>query len=653
MQLDFRLSFRPQLFLILILILSACAPEEPNYEGPTLTPRSSATPVEPTGTATAGAQVQPVSTEPLFQASLAVVGATATVIGSGGSQTEVQQAQTINVQEGDRVRLFQRDAQTEQSHSILTFPDFLQVELLGGTVVVVEDVEATTQFSTDARLRLNAGHLFAFLNERAIAQLTVETPHATIRTLMDGTQFSVCQSEERTCILVRRGAVEVSAKDQKEIVKAGSAGFVLDNQPPSPPVCAPAASFVAWEQNFRRSAKAPALDREISRLPQQPCPVTSAGLPVDARILYLDHFTDPSGGWEQEGADGLTAGYAERTYYKVQIQARETRYLAFIPDQPEFDDANIDTRVFAGTNGEGDFRFGLVLRRTADRYYAFVVSPPTRTWYFLKNTPDGLEILKDKIGEEALDLEVEDALRVEAQGPNFLLFINGRFVDWVRDFDYTRGEAGLFVETRSNKEALVHFDVLTVWELPEPVLTGPGASENCFNNIDDDGDGLVDTVDPNCQRLDRTRTPVPTSTLRPTATFRPTFTARPTLPPTITPTRPTNTPKPTRTPRTPTATQPLPPTQTPVTPATNTNPPPATVTDPPPATATEEPEPTATEPPEEPSPTQPPIIVDPTETEQPAEPTPTEPPVETPPTGLLITLILAGLVGATKLRIRK
>ncbi|HET9591098.1 MAG TPA: FecR domain-containing protein [Anaerolineales bacterium] len=613
-------------------------------------PAAATQPIEP--------ESQPAPAETLFPARLAVV-RTKAKLRRGGAELEVQQAQAADVQVDDEIEVVGQEGQAEQSYSILHFPDFLNLELFSNTSIVLRDVRQGDGGSTDVTLQLKRGQIFVHVNEQSITQVTVETPFRTIKTLMAGTEFDVCHNEQLTCVLVKRGAVEVSAQGRKEIVRAGSAGFVLNEQPPSPPVCAPAAAFSAWEENFRRSASAPALEDEIARLPQQPCPVTAAGLPLDARILYLDHFTDLSGGWEQGETPDSSFGYSERTFYRVQIKSPEVQYLAFIPGEPDYDDVNIDTRAFIGTGAGGDFRFGLVFRRTGERYYAFVVSPPTNAWYFLKGTPDGVQTLKQGTDGGALDLAAEDWLRIEVDGPNFLLFINGRFIDWVRDFDYTRGEVGLFVETLDSDEALIHFNSLIVWEMPPALLIpNTGGREYCFNGSDDDGDGWIDSADPDCQRpeiaLILTSLPPlqqPTNTLLPTHTPEPadTLTPRPTntRPPTRTPTlRPTNTRRPTITPtlrptstRRPTVTSTLRPTSTrrptaTLTPRpTNTRPPALTSTPRPTSTQrptlTPMPRPTSTRQPTLTSAPQPTNTRPPTNTPVP-EPTNTRPPTNTP-----------------------
>ena len=358
--------------------------------------------------------------------------------------------------------------------------------------------------------------MFVHLNDQTTTQVTVQTPYATIKTLTAGTEFDVCHNEALTCVLVKKGVVEITAQDKKQIVKAGEAGYVLKDQPPSPPICAPTPVFIAWEERYRQFADAPALEKEISELPQEPCPLTATGLPVNARILYQDEFRNPFSGWARGKIDNFIVRYVRYSglkYYRVQAQGPDNQYLASVPNEREYGDVNVDIRAIAEAASGGDFRYGLVFRRSGDQYYAFVISPVTKTWYFLKSSSDGLEILKEGTDERMRGLDARETLRVEAYGSTFLVFINGRFIDWISDPDYASGEVGLFVETIDSPDALIRFNSIIIWDVPPAVLNpNTGGREYCFNASDDDGDRLIDRADPDCQRLDLTSTPLPLPT---------------------------------------------------------------------------------------------------------------------------------------------
>lgn len=530
---------------------------------------------------------------PLFEIRLTAVRSSAKVIRSDGIELEVGQDQSADVQVDDGIKVVKPEGQDEQSYSILDFADYLEVELFSDTSVFLANLRQGSGASAHVTLHLEAGQMFVHLNEQKTTQVTVQTPSATIRILTAGAEFDVCHNEGLTCVFVKKGVVEVTTQDRREIVKAGEASQILKDQAPSAPICAPVSRLTDWEESYRRFADTPALGKEISELPQEACPVTEAGLPVNARILYQDQFINPFSGWARGKIDNFIVRYAGLRYYRVQAQDLDNQYIAFVPNEREYGDVNIDLRAIAEAESSGDFRYGLVFRRTGDQYYAFFISPVTKKWYFLKSSSTGLETLREGTDERMRGLDARETLRVETYGSTFLVFINGRFIDLVSDPAYASGEVGLFVETFDNADALVRFDSITIWDVPPAGLNpNQGGREYCYNTSDDDGDRLIDRADPDCQRLDRTATPLPqptkTSIPPKTSTPQPTNTLIP--PPTKTPTKaPTKTPIPPKPTRTRTFT-PQP---------TNTNLPP-TATNLPPTTIVPPPSPTAIVPPTDP-----------------------------------------------------
>src|SRR5688572_899368 len=473
MELNFWLHLRLTLLLIFVLISSACAPAAP-ADNIVIPPRASSTPAEsPAATQPTESQAQPPSTQALSHARLVVISSQAKVVAREGIETEAQQAQSVNIRVGDGIEVLKLEEQEEQSHSILSFPDFLNVELFSNTNVFLADLQQGGEGSTDVTLDLDGGHMFVHLNDQTTSRVTVQTPYASIKTLTAGAEFNVCRNEGVTCVVVKRGVVEITAQGRKEIIKAGEAGFVVKDQHPSPAICAPLPVFIVWEERYRQFADTPALQEELSQLSQKPCLVTADGLPLNARILYRDEFGGPATGWDQGKIDKFIVSYIRSPgprYYQVQAQGPEDRYLALVPDEGVYEDVNIDIRAFTEAASGGEFRYGLIFRRSENQYYAFAISPTTETWYFLKSSSNGLEVLKDGIDKRIRGLDAQDTLRVETYGSTFLVFINGRFIDWISDSEYASGEVGLFVETIDSPDALIHFDSIIVWNVPPETL---------------------------------------------------------------------------------------------------------------------------------------------------------------------------------------
>ena len=571
---------------------------------------------------------------PSFDVRLTTVNSGAKIIRSGGTELEVQEDEVVDVEAEERIEVVKPEGKKEQGYSILDFSDDLEVELFSDTSVVIAAIRQQASGSSDVTLHLEGGQIFVHLNELTDAQIVIQTPAATIRTLTGGTEFDVCHNEGLSCIFVKKGVVEVTAKNKTVLVKVGEAIHILKDERPSSTICAPIATFTSWEEEYRQFADAPTLDNELAELPQEPCALDAAGLPLNARILYQDQFINPFGGWDRGRIGNFNVRYAGLRFFRVQAQSANSRHLAAVPKDQVYQDVNIDINAIANTPSGGDFRYGIAFRRTENQYYAFVISPVTKTWYFLKNSSSGPEVLKEGKEDRIDGLDSREMLRVEAYGSTFLLFIKGRLIDWVSDAEYASGEVALFVETIHNPDAEIRFDSITIWDMA-PVDQNPNPGrEYCFNTFDDDNDRLIDRADPDCQRLPKTATPQPQSTntsIAPrTATSQPTNTLLP--PHTSTPRPPTNTPGPTNT-RPPTRTRtPIPNTNTPVpntnTPIPNTNTPVPNTNTPVPPTQ----EPPTQEPPTQEPPTQePPTQVPPTSEPPPTDPPATDPPVIDPP----------------------
>jgi hypothetical protein len=209
-------------------------------------------------------------------------------------------------------------------------------------------------------------------------------------------------------------------------------------------------------------------------------PTTQPGL------LYQDDFTLPDTGWPAINFDNYYVGYHEPEYYHVEVHAPNDHALVPVPDL-DLADFTAEVEVFPElglTAAEGDFRYGLVFRRAGEQYYAFTISPRTKTWSVLKSSPTGLEVLEEGQEETIQGLEAVDTLRVDARGPDFLFHINGQPVGQVDDADYTSGEVGVYVQTFDSTQAHIHYDLLTIWELQALPLEEGLLYQDDFTQLD-------------------------------------------------------------------------------------------------------------------------------------------------------------------------
>ena len=189
--------------------------------------------------------------------------------------------------------------------------------------------------------------------------------------------------------------------------------------------------------------------------------------PVEGeRVLLLqDDFTNPATSWPDKKFDNYFIGYHEPEYYHVEVTGSNYKTAVFAPEKQQFGDATIELLVMTAsqkTAADGDFRYGVAFRRSGDQYYAFTISPRTKKWYVLKSSPNALTVLKEGTDEGIHDLDVDDILRVDAQGPDFVFHLNDKLIGQVTDPDYASGEVGLYVESFDSPNTHIHFDNLTV-----------------------------------------------------------------------------------------------------------------------------------------------------------------------------------------------
>jgi hypothetical protein len=185
----------------------------------------------------------------------------------------------------------------------------------------------------------------------------------------------------------------------------------------------------------------------------------------DSNILYQDDFTDPTTKWPEEQYDNYYIGYHQSTYYHIQLSSPHFKTSVFVPGKTTYEDVTIDLKVLTEIAKGGDFRYGITFRRSGDLYYVFAISPVTKKWYVLKSSSDAVTILSEGTDTSIHDAGSIDALRVDAKGSTFSLFINDHLVGEVSDADYASGEVGMFAQTIDNSAIHIHFDELTIRNL--------------------------------------------------------------------------------------------------------------------------------------------------------------------------------------------
>ncbi len=258
-------------------------------------------------------------------------------------------------------------------------------------------------------------------------------------------------------------------------------------------------------------------------------------------ILFEDKFADPGSGWPILSEGTYLYGYHPPDYYHIEVGQPEA-HTAVSP-APNFDNATVEAEVLVDhtTTENGNFRYGLALRRSGDQFYAFTISPRTGTWQVLESSSSGLETLAEGqietlrgFAPPGFTPDKTDTLRVDAQGADFIFHINGQPVIQVSDADYTGGEVGFFVETFDETLAHIHYDALTIREVQFETIANIVAPEATTAASTLVSDAIVATSEvttavstPVSDVIVATPTTLPSPTPEPTLEIEPTATPEP------------------------------------------------------------------------------------------------------------------------------
>jgi hypothetical protein len=181
--------------------------------------------------------------------------------------------------------------------------------------------------------------------------------------------------------------------------------------------------------------------------------------------VLREEFINPDGGWPTDEQANYRLGYHPPDFYHLELSAPNDRLT--VSHGPAYGAAMVETVVLVDhtQSPDGEFRYGLTLRRSGDQYYTFMISPRSQTWQAFKSSADGLSLLAEGKSDAIQDLSIADKLRVDANGDTFTFYINTQVVGQVQDADYANGEIGFIVETLSEPLVHVHYDLLTIQQL--------------------------------------------------------------------------------------------------------------------------------------------------------------------------------------------
>ncbi len=198
------------------------------------------------------------------------------------------------------------------------------------------------------------------------------------------------------------------------------------------------------------------------------CAAAEVEIVEDSEILVQDDFTDETSGWPVVQEGSVLSGYHPPDYYHV--QAGQPNQIATAYFGGNFQNIGLETNVFVDSTDTdtGDFRYGLITRRSGDQFYAFTVSPRAGTWQIIKASAEGPQTVDEgPITTLSNSADNPDRLRVDASGSKFLFSINGELITILDDASYGNGDIGFYVETFDESRAHIHYDVLQAQAIDE------------------------------------------------------------------------------------------------------------------------------------------------------------------------------------------
>ena len=197
--------------------------------------------------------------------------------------------------------------------------------------------------------------------------------------------------------------------------------------------------------------------------------IVKVGHPDLVQYTFEDFAAEAERGWRQgsETESNYFIGYHLTDFYHVDIAGINDCLTVFndVP-YPQF---SIEALSYVKRAADvGDFRYGIAVGGNAERFYAFLISPRSQTWYITRNDPDGLKLLSQGPAPTlaGFDEAAPDRLTVIVNDNELTFFINGELVGLVKSADFTPSQLGFLVQTVDALSAHIHYDKLSIRQLP-------------------------------------------------------------------------------------------------------------------------------------------------------------------------------------------
>jgi hypothetical protein len=175
-------------------------------------------------------------------------------------------------------------------------------------------------------------------------------------------------------------------------------------------------------------------------------------------VVLADDFDEPESGFMRSSDERSRLSYEDGQY---SIGVIPENWLAWSSRSGYLLDFVMEVAVSA--DAEVGFA-GVVFHKQGDsRFYAFAITPDGQ--YSLMKSGQAAEAILDWRDSSHIRIGADtNRLRVVCVGATMTLYVNGHYLDTVRDITFTEGEVGMIVGTREGEtHALFQFDNLRVY----------------------------------------------------------------------------------------------------------------------------------------------------------------------------------------------
>ncbi len=182
----------------------------------------------------------------------------------------------------------------------------------------------------------------------------------------------------------------------------------------------------------------------------------------EAPVLYRDHFSDPSSGWEVDEYDSGSVGYGDGFYFVTSVVEKQQMWGVA---NRSFSDLAIEvdaTQVSAPANENNSYGVMCRVQPNGDGY-ALRISGDG--FYGIHKVVNGdFEALVEWTGSTAIRQgNATNHLRAVCDGAALALFVNGEWVAQASDSSFVEGDIALTASTFEEEMTEVHFDYLVVF----------------------------------------------------------------------------------------------------------------------------------------------------------------------------------------------